>query len=360
MKRVLEKIELLMQQTSFDLDIAVYQAEIVRLLAASNDLRVEEERVKDEMVQLDTRRRMLEHQMHITQEAATELGKDFSFASEKLGNEVECPICGAHYENSFAERFKIAADEDQLRMALGAMRQEYEQVLERIDKKAKLSEDLQSRMKAINEILETRQSDVKLHDILRSEGKKEVRVVLRGELDELNRFIGRADGEVEDATKEMKEFLNRKRVKEIKEFYLEKMDSYLHQLDVTELDEESYAEMDCKIMESGSDKPRALLAFYFAILKTIEKYSTAAFCPIVIDSARQQEQDTMHWKKMLEFMRDHRPTESQMIVGLVEDLGIDLGGDVIELVDERQLLQKADYERVAADLRPFIDKSLKQ
>jgi hypothetical protein len=137
------------------------------------------------------------------------------------------------------------------------------------------------------------------------------------------------------------------------------MDNYLQKLDVTELDEESYKEVDCTIKESGSDKPRALLAFYFAILKTIEQFSTTTtFCPIVIDSARQQEQDGVHWRKMLEFMRDTRPDDAQMIVGLVDDLDIPLGGPVVTLTAERQLLQHDHYDAVVARLRPFIDATL--
>lgn len=101
-----------------------------------------------------------------------------------------------------------------------------------------------------------------------------------------------------------------------------------------------------------------MLAFYFAILKTIEKFSTTTICPIVIDSPKQQDQDDENWKRMLEFIRDQRPTDAQMILGLVDEVGIDMGGDVIELKDERQLLQKDQFEDVAAEVRMYIDKAL--
>jgi hypothetical protein len=57
-------------------------------------------------------------------------------------------------------------------------------------------------------------------------------------------------------------------------------------------------------------------------------------------------------------MRDNRPKDAQMIVGLVDDLSISLGGDVIELTEPRQLLRKEQYESVAARIRPFLDASL--
>ena len=358
-KRVLEKIELLMKEDQFDIDIASYQVEIDLLLTKCNEVRIDEERIKDDMVQLDIRRRSLERQIHITHEAANELGQDFAYAADALDDDVECPICGAHYENSFVERFNIASDEDQLRNALVEMQQQLDACMNKIEERTKIAEDVAVRLSQINDLLEVRQGEVKLNDVLRSEGKKEVRGVLRKEVDDLHIEFGKADLEVDAASEDMKRWTDRKRVSEIKEYYRQRMDVYLQKLDVTELEEESYKEVDCTIKESGSDKPRALLAFYFAILRTIQKCSTTTtFCPIVIDSARQQEQDGVHWKKMLEFMRDTRPDGAQMIVGLVDDLDIPLGGTVLTLEDERQLLQYDQYEAVAGRLRPFIDATL--
>ena len=356
--RVLDKIEHLMKENQFDINLDSYQNEISILLQRCNELRLREEEIKDEMIQLDNRRRSLERQIHITHEAANELGQDFSYAADKLDDDVECPICGAHYENSFQERFEIAADEDQLRNSLIKMQQDLDGCVLKIEEKASEVRKTNRHLKEITDLLETRQGEVKLNDVLRSEGKKEVRTVLRAEMDDLNLKIGEVDHAIEDANDQMKKLTDKKRVKEIKEFYRERMDGHLQELDVTDLDEESYKEVDCNVKETGSDKARAFLAFYFAILKTIYKYSTAAFCPIVIDSARQQEQDAVHWTQMLTFMKGSRPGNSQMIVGLVDDLGVSLGGSVIELTDPRQLLQKDQYSEVANRIRPFLDKTL--
>lgn len=357
--RVLEKIETLMRDAQFDLSVENYQSEIQRLLEQCNELRVAEEKLRDEMIQLENRRVSILRQIEITESAALELGKDFAFAADDLGDDVECPMCGQHYENSFAERFGIAADEDRMRALLIQLTDEKDECSSEIGRKEAEVAGIAERMKQISILLEVRQGEVRLRDVLRSEGKKEVRTVLRSELDDLNKHIGEIDDEIMRAEAEMKEWTAAKRTKEIKEFYQGKMSVHLQLLNVKELAEESYKEVHSRIRENGSDGPRALLAFYFAILKTIEKFSTTTRCPVVIDSPNQQEQDHHNWQAILEFMRDQRPTEAQMIVGLVDDLGIGLGGDVIELTDERQLLQTSEYERIAQILRPYIDKSLK-
>jgi hypothetical protein len=355
--RVLEHIEKI-SKTQFDLSLSNYEQEISRLLKQCNELTKTEESLREELVVIENRRVSLETQIQITESAATELNKDFDFAAEELGDEIECPTCGAGYHNSFAERFGIARDEDQMRTLLVLLNDEYGACMSELQKKKAIAAESNERLKQINEILEMRQGEVKLQDILRSEGKKEVREVLRKEVDVLNRRIGEIDDEILSAEDEMKKSSSLKRSKEIKEYYRGRMALFLQQLQVKELTEEGYKEVYSQIKENGSDGPRALLAFYFAILKTIEKFSTTTICPIVIDSPNQQDQDPENWKRMLEFIRDQRPTDAQMILGLVDDAGIDMGGDVIELKDERQLLQKDQYEEVAAEVRIYLDKAL--
>jgi predicted nucleic acid-binding Zn-ribbon protein len=358
--RVLDKIETLMKDSQFDMSIENYQKEVSLLLARCNELRLNEDALRDQMVQIENRRVLVNRQIEIAESAATELGKDFAFAAEQLEDDVECPTCGAHYENSFAERFGIAADEDNIRSLLVQLIDEREDCDAELQNKQEMVTEVKQRLAEIRELLEAQQGEVRLQDVLQSEGKKEVRMVLRSEVDDLNREIGEIDDTIMEAEREMRSLTAPKRTKEIKEYYQGRMSVHLQMLNVTELAEESYKEVHSRIKESGSDGPRALLAFYFAILKTIEKYSTTTLCPIVIDSPNQQDQDHENWKKMLEFMRDQRPPEAQMIIGLVDDMGIDLGGDIIELTDDRQLLQKSEYDEVAKLIRPFIDKSLAQ
>ncbi|QDT18949.1 hypothetical protein [Gimesia chilikensis] len=355
--RVLDKLEILMKEAQFDFDIENYQKEIKLLLSECNRLKQKEENIRDELRQIESQRALIRRQIEVTEAAAGELNLDFKFLAENFDDEVECPLCGAEYHNSFGERFGIAADEDGLRSLLIDLRDELTKWDSKLDNTILSKDKVSDKIMNISEILEIKQGEVRLKDILQSEGKKEVRKVLREEKDELNLKIGEADEKIEDAELEMKKFTNRKRMKEIREFYCDRMKHFLQLLNVTALKEKDFKKIDSKIKETGSDLPRALLAYYFAILKTIEKYSSAAFCPIILDSPKQQDQDPDNWKIMLEFIRDHRPPSSQLIIGLVDDSDIDLGGGIITLSDHRQLLQKDSYDQIAKRIRPFIDAS---
>jgi len=267
------------------------------------------------------------------------------------------------FEDAIIERYGTAEankwlDRSELFSVVQKPDQSVSDYITEIQKKQESFGVISPRLKEITDVLELKQGEVKLKDVLRSEGKKEVRGVLRGELNELNQQIGAVDAEIEAADDAMKEYTSRKRMREIKDYYFGRMSLYLQMLHVKELAEDSYKEVHCVIKETGSDLPRALLAFYFAVLRTIEKYSTTTLCPIVIDSPKQQDQDQDNWRRILEFIRDNRPPESQLILGLVDDLGIDLGGDVIELTEERQLLDRSEYDDVSRRMRPFIDATL--
>jgi hypothetical protein len=139
--------------------------------------------------------------------------------------------------------------------------------------------------------------------------------------------------------------------------YQQRMAAYLNDLDVSGLKLEAYANIASTISETGSDRPRALLAYYYSILHTIQQFGGSAFCPIVIDSPNQQGQDPNSLRKMIEFICREQPPESQLILGAEELLSIKTDGEVIELVDKHRVLNEADYESVMDELIPLLDAS---
>ena len=61
---------------------------------------------------------------------------------------------------------------------------------------------------------------------------------------------------------------------------------------------------------------------------------------------------------MLVLLRDQQPADSQLILGLVEDFGIDLPGERITLSTKDSLLQESEYDSVMAQFRPMLDNSM--
>jgi len=137
------------------------------------------------------------------------------------------------------------------------------------------------------------------------------------------------------------------------------MRSYLNELKVFTLRDQSYPQIASNISETGSDLPRALLAYYFSILNVIDRRSTSTFCPIVIDSPNQQGQDRDSLTSVLQFIRDRRLQLSQLILAIEEPWGVEFGGSVGELTNKYKLLQEDEYEVVTGIVTPLLARALR-
>lgn len=125
------------------------------------------------------------------------------------------------------------------------------------------------------------------------------------------------------------------------------------QLGVYSLSENVFNSIKASIVESGSDLPRAILAYFFTTLKAIKKNGNATFFPIVIDAPNQQEQDPKNLKKMLAFISNNRPKDHQLILGLVDDSGIDFEGKEVLFDRKYSVLEEETYEHIANEIKPY-------
>ena len=91
----------------------------------------------------------------------------------------------------------------------------------------------------------------------------------------------------------------------------------------------------------------------------MRNYSSSVFGPIIIDSPNQQAQDDINLPKMLKFIRDQKPANTQLILGTEDLCGIQFDGQVIELQEKQSLLQKTDYDEVYAEVIPLMEKAMK-
>lgn len=357
-ERAIKAVDDVTESQWYDIDINTYHDEIARLLVVCNRLRAEEDTLRRELSNLYSQKLVLESQLAIVRAAATEIGEDFHFLEGCEDREIDCPTCGAVYENSFRERFEIAADEDECRVLLTTLYDQLRAVDVEIENVEQNVASKSDEFREIQQILNARRGDVRLKDIVVGEGRKEVQSRLRHDADILDTKLAELSRDISAIREDMKKFTDQKRGSEIREFYLARMRTYLQELEVLRLSEESYKRIDARIKESGSDAPRALLAYYFSILHVVAKFSTSTFCPIVIDSPKQQDQDDKNWRKMMEFIRDRRPAGSQTVLALVDDAGVAIEGDMIVLDREYHVLRPEEYDAVNEELRPLLDASL--
>lgn len=353
-QNVLNKLLEQFQNEMVDIDINVFKKEIDEMIFNYKALKNKGDKLKDKIVTLKSQKIQLENQLEVINKTIQELKKDYKYSLE-LMDTVDCPTCGHTYENNFSERFSIAKDEDECQDLAIQLKQETKELEDTIAKEYEYYNENNIETSKIKALLEKKQGEIKLKDVIQHEGKKELKHILEDEIDSLRKEISNIEDEINSLKEELKEIENKKRQDEIKLYYFTSMKKYLLNLDVLTLAESSYKPITSSIKESGSGLPRALLAYYYSILHTMKKYSTSTFCPIIIDSPNQQDQDPDNLKKMINLIFDEQPEDSQLILGVVEMKEQITDGETIELTNKYHLLQEEPYEELSHYVKNLLE-----
>lgn len=342
----------------FDIDVDAFRIEIERLLHECSELRNKESAYKSRISNLATEKIRLEAQIEIVAKTHDELSADYKLSQSLQGSSVACPTCGVEHENSFAERFAIAQDTETCNDLLASLHADLEALRNDSRKTTLRLQNATNERQRISNILATKQGKLKLQDVIRIEGKKSLLSHLDAEMDEHLAAIGAIDIKIEEIEGQMKRYENKERTRAIKEQFGEAFRRNALTLGVNTLPDSAFGHVNPSIDESGSDLPRALLAYFYAVLFRIRENDGATFFPIIIDAPNQQEQDAGNLEKMLTFIRDKAPEGSQVLLGLVDDKNVEFGGKTIRLDDKYSVLSESQYRSVCKEIAPFEQANL--
>jgi regulator of replication initiation timing len=350
--------------TLFQLDAEEFRNEVQELLAESRRLDIDERKYRTKLRDLQAQRTVVSEQRRATARALQEAQKDLAFATALEGHAVECPACGALYENSFSNRFAIAEDEARCRELMVEMDSELRRLDAAIESTETTFKEAVERRTRLRALLSEQRGPLALHDVIKAEGRAEVRRVFRTGLDGLAAEVRAAEVEVEESERQLRRIGDPERRRRVLQLYQDRMREHLRELDVV-LSSAAYADVVPRISETGSERPRALLAYFYAVLHTMREYSSSVFCPVVIDSPNQQAQDDINHESVLRFLFERRPAGSQLVVGLesARDVPRDVLADaeVIELPPEpkRSILERTAYEDVGAVVSRLLTDSFR-
>lgn len=354
--KVLEDVKEKLSQTQFNIDIDEFKEEITALLTELEKLKLKEERLKDQLHGLYHMKASYDVQINIIEQAILESHKDLKFATEELPSVVGCPTCGAEYDNSFAERFEIAQDEQKSKDLLLEVKREAAEVVVKIERENEKLSNTTIEVKKIDELLESKKGELKFKDVIESSGKNQIKTIFTERYNELQKSIVENTLKKEGLEKTLRDLESKKRREEIVTQYKAKLTSFFKKLDIHSLGSEAYKSITTKIesLETGSARPRALIAYYFAFFHLMKKYSTTTYFPLIVDSPNQQDQDVEHIDKIMKFIHENQPEDSQMILGVAETYGVDFECKIINLTEPYKMLQADEYESVYSELKDKI------
>jgi len=359
MDRAIKRLRSSRTRLHFDLSPLQFAEQIDALVAECQVLQGQQNQVQRVLSELNSKRAILVEQSVITENAVADLDADYEFLRRDGEDEIVCPTCGTIHSNDFANKFGLISDVVTCRGFLIEVRREIEVVDAQIAAEKERLRSFSSSIERINGILDEQRGELKLRDLIEGESERLIDDTFAAEGKEIDSQIGAQQMKSDEASVRMKSFDDKKRQEEIKSFYLLQMNSFVQQLRVPNLTEKNYKAIDSSIHETGSDLPRALLAYYYAFIHTMKRFSTSAFCPIVVDTPVQQDQDRNNAARMINFCLNQTPKDSQVILGTVSLHGIDYDGHVIATDTKNKLLKTDLFDEVSEILRPYYTKLLR-
>lgn len=360
-KSVLDKLKINIDKnfsTNNDFtNIDDFQKEINNLLEEMKILSDKKNKYINEVNDLNNKKLTLIEQIDYTSKNLKDIKISYDFLMDER-HQSECPICWNNHNNTFKERFEIAKDEDNCSLLLSQLKEELINIENSLKSAINNHNDLIVQYDKINQIIIQKKADIKLIDIIKTEWKKELRKAFIDEEDELNKKIWGITSENNNLEKVLNNYINKKRIKDIKNDYINTIEKFFKELDVTNIPEKSYKNISSDVKETWSNLPRALIAYYLTILNLIKKNTTSSFCPIIIDSPNQQWQDDLHLPMILNFIIKNRPYNSQIILWMEDMCNIKFPWKIIRLEKVNSLLEEKEYDKHLSELKKYLDNSL--
>lgn len=350
----IEEISKLTANLAINLDVSSFEEEIDELASRTRSLNIRQATYREKINNLTSERLVWAEQRSILKLALEEMDKTVVLAAEQP-REVDCPTCGHTYHNSIAARFGLISEYDDIFDAI----QDGEQAVRRIDEDLielrKTLGTIEVEIGHIDEILSVRKDDISLGDIISAQGRTETTGVIREKIRGIDALIGEAQARVKEADKALRETSNPSRGRQINSYFERLRTNFSEKLDAKI--QEADVRVGAPKIGRGSEGVRELLAYYYAILYCQKEFSSSSFCPIVIDGANQQGQDSHHRKVIYDFLINEKPEGAQLIFTAEEpEITSDEDYELIMVgVKKRQLMDEETYNRVFDRMRPFLD-----
>jgi hypothetical protein len=354
-RRLLASLDARLGQTPVQIDEAAFRGELDELVARATSLQRSQESLRSRIISLQTEQTSLRSQRDLAQKALAEFHADYEFANASPA-EVECPTCGTHYQNSIAEVFSIARDEDECADIVARLDDLLQPLAAELEGTEGEFAAIAAQLAELDPLVSSRRDGLTLREVLRAEGQRSVREILEREAAQLQDAAQSIARDVREARGAIRSFEDRNMRKRMLVAYAGALRDNATKLAVSPIPPEMVSVLSPAIHGGGSDLPRMLLAYYVTVLQLIRKSGSSTYCPFVIDSINQQDQAGPNLVRMFELLATGLPAETQLVLACVDTRGVKFEGDVIELTEKYGLLRTEEYASVASVVRPMQEK----
>ncbi|WP_262947092.1 hypothetical protein [Xenorhabdus indica] len=326
----------------FDVDIEYYEELLDRFLCKCQKLHQEETQYRINLIEL------LSHRDGIVSEI-----------EESKRQLDDNDIDSLSPTSSLNSKYAVLANKEKLLEIIQELYEQkyvYDEKIVNIKAELKNAQRLSLKLKIM---LQEVKDQLTLQDIIKSQASKQVEFTFDEQIKELNEKIGQLNVTKNILTEQLSEFTDKKRTQEINDQFKESLKFAQAELGIQDPVIGTILQYgNITKSETGSRGPRAILAYHYALLKTIEEKSTIPMLPVVIDSPKQQDPDKNTTKKLFDLCIDGLSGKNQLIIGSVS---FERDTDVFKtltMTDKYSLLKPSLYDEVYEQIMPLYQQTV--
>jgi hypothetical protein len=294
-------------------------------------------------------------QIALTTDSLARFGDDFSFLSRPRKDDLSCPTCGAHHEESFLKVLSFAEDARALSEMLIRLQETRSRLLVQLEASSKQRSELSSSYQELELLLEQKRGEVKFLDVVQSIGSGKALSAFDDE--EASLEIRRSShlSRAHQFELEMKELASPKRRRRINAFFRNRYATARNFLHLNAKDAKSTS-VSKRPKLSGSGGPRDVLAYYAALWWTSqeEEFGSPFAIPVIVDCPAQSGQDEFNMPAIMTFLSTALPPNTQLLVTHESDVS-DAFDKRIHLDRPYSILYESEYESVAPAILPKLE-----
>lgn len=313
---------------------------MIKEITNNERIRIE---MKQNISQIKNELYMNEIELQFIKKSIKELDEDYKF-SATLNEKIECPFCGHIYNNKIEDRLEIVKDIQRGKELIREYRNDNDYLQKKLDEYIFEEKESSRKIAKLKVGLKTLNSSIDFSENYKAQGRKEIIDRSKLECESLHNQIDKRVILRGKYINKIKENESRKRHKEIQDEFKSFYTKVLEKLNIgTSLIKlKNFKQV---LENTGSEKPRIILAYYIALYLYNLERGENIFNFIIIDTPNQQGQDSKNLKNIDSIMEYLLDARGQAIIGTERVTGYEeKANKVIELKHYKRCLKVESYD----------------
>lgn len=360
LQRTRQRIRRTLRASPVKLTAAGFEKEVHELARQATELGGKQDKMRQEIVELQELSRQLTDQIRLSNAALREHEADFKAVGLATGEEgtFRCPTCHAEHDASFHTFLGLAEDARELYRLKEALERNLRSVTEKLIRLRREAASLKQQYLDVSQLLSAKRGRLTFEDVVKSYGTDAAEKVLDGEIATVQKSIGHVGEQLKELAFELDALMEVHDSKKPLEQFREKFKELLAIARVAEFPDIGKWKLPKRPTDSGSPGPRSVVAYYGALWAAMQDSEGNLPSPLVIDSPNQNAQDRKNLERVMGLLASKTPGNAQVILCAEEESEAFNADMVISLTDERALLKTELMDDVAREVLPRVEQAL--